>query len=285
MTELAVVVPCHNEAATLAHQLSALVSQDWDEQWEIIVVDNNSSDDTALIALDYCHGEVPVRVIRADERAGVAYARNTGVRATEARSVAFCDGDDIVYPGWVEAIGEALRETPLVTGPVDSSLLNDGWLATTRPMGSAHRPPHFGNVPFARGNNTAMHRAVWDELGGYDENFVGLEDIEFSLRAASAGYRPKLIPAALVAYRFRSGLHATWRQGLFYGLGRPELAAQAAALGLQGPKRFDGLKSWAWLVFRSPALFNKSGRYAWTFTLANRLGVLLGAIKQRRLFI
>ena len=130
-----------------------------------------------------------------------------------------------------------------------------------------------------------MQRFLWETLNGYDEDFNGLEDIEFSLRAAGAGFAPTLVHEARVAYRFRAGLRATWRQGTFYGRGRPLLAAAADRLDLAGPGRFDGLRSWAWLALRSPTLFNKSGRYAWLFTLANRWGVLLGAIESRRVFI
>ncbi|MEM7142219.1 MAG: glycosyltransferase [Actinomycetota bacterium] len=283
--ELSVIIPCHNEATTLPHQLEALLAQEWDGEWEIIVVDNNSTDDTGDVARRHRGGDVPVRVVRATDKAGIAYARNSGVRVSDARSIAFCDGDDVVAPGWTEAIGDALRNHPLVTGTLDGDRLNEPWLARTRPMESADRLPTFGDVPFARGNNTAMHRALWDELGGYDEEFDGLEDIEFSVRAAGAGYRPTLIPAARVAYRFRSGLRATWRQGIYYGRGRPAIAANAERLGLRGPGRFDGLKSWAWLALRSPSLLTRSGRHAWVFTLANRWGVVLGAVKARRVFV
>lgn len=283
--DLSVIIPCHNEATTLPAQLDSLTAQQWDGDWDIIVVDNRSTDETTEVAARYSGGPVPVRVVSATEQAGIAYARNSGVRETDARSVAFCDGDDVVCPGWTAAIGEALRDDALVTGTLDGDQLNEPWLARTRPMGSRDALPHFGAVPFARGNNTAMHRALWEELDGYDEDFDGLEDIEFSVRAAGAGYTPRLVTDARVAYRFRSGLRATWRQGIYYGRGRPWIAQQADALGLAGPGRFDGLKSWAWLVARLPTLATRAGRHAWVFTLAVRCGVVRGAVKTRRLFI
>ncbi len=285
MHDLAVIIPCHNESATLAEQLDALVNQDWSRPWEIVVVDNRSTDHTADIARSYVGADVPVRVVRAGDRSGIAYARNAGVRSSTARSVAFCDGDDVVYPGWVAAMGDALRSEPLVTGTLDPGLLNDNWLSKTRPMGSAERLPKFGSIPFARGNNTAMHRTLWEALEGYDEDFLGLEDIEFSIRAAGLGYRPTLVPDARVAYRFRSGLRATWRQGIYYGRGRAQLASQATSLGLDGPGRFDGIRSWVWLVLRTPKIATKSGRHAWVFTLANRWGALRGALESRQVFI
>jgi len=282
--DLSVIIPCHNEEATLPAQLEALVAQEWDGNWEVIVVDNRSTDRTAEVARSYGSDAVPVRVVEATEKGGIAYARNSGVRETDARSVAFCDGDDVVFPGWTAAIGKALENQPLVTGTLDGEQLNEPWLAKTRPMGASERLPLFGQVPFARGNNAAMHRALWEELDGYDEAFDGLEDIEFSVRAAGAGYSPTLVPDARVAYRFRSGLRATWRQGIYYGRGRPWIAQNAASFGLTGPGRFDGLKSWAWLVVRSPTLVTRAGRHAWVFTLAVRWGVVLGAVKTRRLF-
>jgi glycosyltransferase involved in cell wall biosynthesis len=283
--DLSVIIPCHNEEATLPAQLDALTTQNWDGAWEIIVVDNRSTDSTADVARSYADADVPVRVVDAPDRAGIAYARNSGVRQTDARSIAFCDGDDVVHPGWTKAIGEALQDDALVTGTLDGESLNEPWLARTRPMGSSDSLPLFGSVPFARGNNTAMHRALWEQLEGYDEEFDGLEDIEFSVRAAGAGYAPALVPAAKVAYRFRAGLRATWRQGIYYGRGRPWIAQNAEELGLAGPGRFDGLKSWAWLALRAPTIVTRAGRHAWLFTLAVRCGVMLGAVKTRRLFV
>ena len=199
--------------------------------------------------------------------------------------MAFCDGDDVVHIGWTEAIGNALRRDPLVSGTLESESLNEPWLARSRSMNSSERLPHFGAVPFARGNNTGMHRTLWERLNGYDEDFVGLEDVEFSLRAAGDGVAPTLVPEARVAYRFRAGLGATWRQGIFYGRGRPSMAAQARALGLDGPGRLAGLRSWVWLIVKSPSLATRAGRYAWVFTLATRVGAVLGAVESRRAFV
>ncbi len=280
--ELSVIVPCHNEEATLGEQLDALTAQEWDGSCEIVVVDNNSTDRTAEIAASYSGGVVPVRVVEASGGRGVAHARNVGARSSPARSVAFCDGDDVVLPGWTAAMGNRLREAPLVVGTLDVGRLNELWLAQARPMGSADGLPRFGDTAFARGNNTGMHRDLWERLDGYREDFEGLEDIEFSLRARAAGVAPTLAPDATVAYRFRPGLATTWAQGVFYGRGRPALAAQAKSLGFAAPPRIAGLKSWIWLVVSLPTLATRTGRYAWVWTLANRWGVIRGTIARRR---
>lgn len=277
--DLTVVIPCHNVADTLAEQLEALATQEWDGSWDVIVVNNGSTDATVEVArrspLD-----ARMRILDAFDGQSVAYARNAGASATDARSIAFCDGDDIVRPGWIAAMGDALDEHPLVTGAVDATVINEPWLAASRPNSASSSLPRFGETPFARGNNTGMHRSVWELVGGYDEDFRGLEDIEFSLRAAAAGVTPVYVSAAIVDYRYRAGVGPLWRQGWFYGRGRAELRSRARALELPVPTRVAGLKSWIWLVVQAPQLRSRSGRYAWTWVLANRLGALAGALTQ-----
>lgn len=272
--QLAVIIPAYNVEDTLGEQLDALTEQTWSHPWGILVVDNNSTDSTKSIAQAYA--DRGVRVVEAYEGRGVAYARNTGVRYSQAATVAFCDGDDVVLPGWVGAIGTALTEASIVSGALETDSLNPPWLARSRPMAKQDRLPTFGTIGFASGCNSGMTRAVFDQLNGFDETFAGLEDIEFSLRARAAGFDIKHVPGGIVAYRFRDRIAAVWRQGILYGSGRPELKRRARQLDLPIPNRLETLKSWAWLILHVPDLITLSGRYRWLWVLANRVGVLRG---------
>ncbi len=280
---LAVIVPCHNVAPTLPQQLDALVSERWTKPWGIIVVDNNSTDATRDVALRYAGRGV--RLVSANSGRGVAYARNAGARETTAAAVAFCDGDDVIAPGWVSAIGNGLEEADIVSGRVETELLNEGWLAETRPMGRPGALPTFGKIGFASGGNCGIRRDTFERLNGYDETFIGLEDIEFSLRARAAGARIRAVPEAILHYRLRAGLASVWRQGFFYGRGRPHLILRARELGLASPGRLEGLRSWAWVLCNIGMLRQRAGRYKLLWVVANRLGVIRGAISQRQLFI
>lgn len=273
----AVIIPCHNVETTLAEQLEALTRQTWTDTWGILVVDNRSTDGTRALALGY--RDKGVRVVEAYEGRGVAYARNAGVRQSNARTFAFCDGDDVVHSGWVTAMADALSGAELASGQLETKTLNPSWLADSRPMGGQSRLPTFGSLGFASGCNCGMTRELFDRLGGFDEDFVGLEDIEFSLRALGSGTTVRLVPDALVAYRFRDQLSSVWHQGVFYGRGRPELKRRARKLGLPFPGVLESLKSWAWLVVHLPDLRHRSGRYKWTWVLANRLGVIRGHVE------
>jgi len=283
--DLAVVVPCRNVAATLREQLDALVVEHWDGEWEILVVDNRSTDATVAIAKGYSASCPRLRVVPAHEGTGVSYVRNEGVRASTANAVVFCDGDDVIEPGWVAAYGTALREHELVTGPLDLISLNIPELARARGTASAERVPTFGRIPFARGNNGGMQRATFDRLGGYDEQFIGLEDIELSIRAAALGVDVTFVPEARVRYRYHDSVQALWRQGLFYGGSTAELATRARRHGLDPPSRWAGTRSWAWMVAHLGDVRTRAGRLGLLWVLANRLGTLRGAAQARTLYV
>ncbi|MEQ8841123.1 MAG: glycosyltransferase [Acidimicrobiales bacterium] len=280
-TDLSVVIPCHNESATLPTQLAALGAERWHGDWEIIVVDNASTDDTAEIARTFV-SPIPIRVVAAHHGRGVAYARNAGIAASSARSIAICDGDDLIAPGWVAAIGDALEQYPLVSSRLDTTRLNPTWLASTRPLPDDGLPV-FGGVRFAHGGACGMHRTVWESLGGYDSAFDGVEDIEFGLRAQAAGFTPVRAGDATVHYRLRQGLGQVWCQGVGYGRRRFDLIARARSLGIAPPPRSAGWKSIAWLALRLPTIVTRRGRYSWTWTLASRVGVVRGALEARPL--
>ena len=174
--DLCVVLPCHNVADTLAEQLEALTAERWRGSWTILVVDNRSTDGTAAVAMEY--RERGVHLLAADEGSGVAYVRNAGAAAVaSSRSVAFCDGDDVVQPGWVAALGDALEGHDLVSGVIDTQRLNPSWLARSRPMADSGEMPYFGGTPFASGGNCGIRMSLYHRLAGFDESFSGLDDI------------------------------------------------------------------------------------------------------------
>ncbi|TBT83131.1 glycosyltransferase [Propioniciclava sinopodophylli] len=272
--DFAVIIPCHNVEATLGDQLDALTAQTWSRPWGIVVVNNNSTDGTRNVAARYA--ERGVRVVDALEGKGVAYARNAGVRTVDAATVAFCDGDDVVRPGWVSAMADGLIDSDIVSGRLDTTRINPPWLAHSRPLAEPGRLPTFGRVRFASGCTCGMTRQVFEHLHGFTEDFVGLEDIEFSLRAIHAGYQIFFVEGAAIDYRLRDDLKSVWRQGYFYGRGRPALMRQARSYGLPGPTGVAALKSGLWLLVHLPDLLTRKGRFGWVWVLANRLGYAAG---------
>lgn len=279
-SRLVVIIPCRDVEGTLGEQLDALARERWSEPWSVVVVDNGSTDRTADLAAE----REWVTVVGARDRAGVAYARNVGIQHTTAERILICDGDDVIEPGFVAAMADALDGADLVGARVDPTRLNPGGSGTVRPV-STGPLPSFGALPFVPGGALGMRRTVTERIGSFDEEFDGLEDVEFSLRAHAADLSIAGAPGAVIAYRFRGDLRAIWRQGRFYGRGRPLLVRRARELGLPAPSRVGGLRSWAWLVLHPHLLASSVGRRRLLWVVAFRTGVLSRAIELRELHV
>lgn len=282
--ELSVVIPCRNAAATLGEQLAALAAQQWDGAWEIVVVDNGSHDGTGDVARNWPL-PVPLTVVR-EERPGISVARNAGVGAARGRSIAFCDGDDVVAEGWVAALGDALRSHAYVTGPVEIDRLNPPVLAASRGRQAAGSIPSFyGAFTYGRGCNLGVTGDALRSVGGFEEDPTFMDDIDLSLRLATREISLHFVEEAVVHYRYRPGLRALWRQGGYYGVGRVGVYRRARALGMALPGRFVGWRSYAWLVVHLGSLLRRETRAPWIWVFASRWGHVRGSLHHRTLFL
>lgn len=284
--DLCVVIPARNEERLLGQQLEALLAQEWNGEWEVIVVDNGSTDDTANLVEHYARGTDRLRVIRAPERADQSFAANAGVAATSAPAVAFCDADDIVAPGWLAAMARGLTEHQVVTGPNELDRLNPPWLAASRGRSIEGVVGTFAGIfPVVRGNNYGVRDKVWTKVGPLNEGFFPVADVEFSFRCWLNGIDVVGVPDAVVHYRYRSSARDLWRQGWNYGSHRPMVAKLLRDAGKPRPPRVGGWKSWAMLLLLLPGLVTRSGRARWLWIAGNRFGQVAGSIRHRALML
>lgn len=280
--ELTVIIPARNEERLIAGQLSALAEQEWgDGVWEVIVVDNQSTDRTTAVAESFAHRFNRFRVIAADDRPGLSYARNTGIAQASGELIAICDADDIVAPGWVEAMGHALRHHRFVTGLLEVDLLNPKWLADSRGRGAEHGPSAFaGYFPSASGGNLGLHRSLWSEIGGFADDAQGAEDTLFSMEAWLRGVPLHFAPEAILHYRYRADPGSLWRQGTAYGRSRAVVYKELRRHGYT-PPRFAGWRSWVWLIANLPRVIARERRLHWIWVAGNRFGHVRGSIRHR----
>ncbi len=280
------VIPARNEETHLGAQLDALLRQEWDGEWEVLVVDNGSTDSTAAVVQRRAAASPRVRYLLAAERADQSFAANTGVAATSADAVVFCDGDDIVADGWLAAIAHGLAEHDVVTGPNELDLLNPPWLAASRGRSADAAVGSFSDIfPCVRGNNYGVRSRVWTEVGPLNEGFFPVADMEFSLRCWLHGIDIVGAPGAVVHYRYRESARDLWRQGFAYGSHRPVIARLLREAGKPRPPRFGGWKSWVLLAITAPAIVTRSGRARWLWGAGNRFGQVIGSVRYRTLMI
>ncbi|MBE1485342.1 glycosyltransferase involved in cell wall biosynthesis [Plantactinospora soyae] len=280
------IIPTRNGAATIAAQLQALGRQTYQGRWELIVVDNGSTDGTAAL-VDAFLGRLPeLRLHPATGQAGTSYARNEGCRVSRGELLLFCDQDDIVGPEWVAEMVRGLAEFPAVGGHVERHLLNDDVSLATRP----EKPPGslqggFDFLPYALGANCGVRRAVYEELGGFDPHYrYGSDEVSFFWRAQLAGHRLGALPDAVVHYRLRRDLRGMARQYYSYGTSHPRLYRDFATAGLPRSVR-SAAREWRWLLHHLPDLFrSRKARAVWVTRCAMRCGRLVGSLRNRVLF-
>jgi glycosyltransferase involved in cell wall biosynthesis len=218
---VSVVMPAYRAAATIPAQLNALAEQDFDEPWEVVVVDDASPDATADIAESYRSRLPMLRVVRLPENCGQNHARNVGAAQSTGPLLLFCDADDVVTPGWVRGLVAALQIGDAAAGSFEVDSLNPRRLISQeykpRPGQTDPGPPaHL--LPSASSSSCGVRKKVWEALGGFDERirWGGGDDTDFFWRLQLAGYHIAAAPDALVARRLRPTLRSSIRQEFSY---------------------------------------------------------------------
>ena len=283
---LSVVVAAHDAAATIGAQLEALLAGSPMQSYEIVVVDNGSTDATAAVLGDFAARSERVRVVQATDGRGPAYARNEGARVARGRALAFCDADDVVGVGWVDAMGRALAEHAFVCGPVELDLLNPAWLAGSRgSTGTSAVAVFEGAFPFASSCNLGIDRARFLAVGGFDEQLVVGEDIDLSMRLHLLGIALHFAGDAVVHYRYRPTMGSTFDRAIAYGAARPVIAERWRGRGGVPVPRWRGARNWLWLVRHLGLLRSRPGAARWLWVAGQRLGALRGSWRVRRLYL
>src|SRR5262245_55292825 len=199
--------------------------------FEIVVVDNGSSDRTASVVDAWACDLPHVRLVRCDRR-GVNLARNRGASASRGPLILCCDADDVPERGWLDAMARALDTVDVCGGTFDTERLNAPRVAATRRNPAADSLPVAAGRSYALGASLGFRRVVFDAIGGFDDDFVfGGDDIDFCWRAQDAGFRIALAPGALTFYRYRATLRTYFGQYMRYEMGAAQVDAKRIASG------------------------------------------------------
>ena len=218
--EVSVVLPVYNAQDTLARQLEALARSRTERQWELVVSDNGSTDDTLTIVHAWANQFPSLEVVDSAGRQSAAHARNVGVSASSGALILHCDADDRVDPDWLDRLAAALADSDLVGGSLDLLTLNDASWSGPCNRVQWTQPHHDGRFWFLPGGNLGYRRTVFDAAGGFDPCFRGAggEDIDFGWRAQDLGFRCRPVPEAIVARAERATLAGLARQSFNYAI-------------------------------------------------------------------
>jgi GT2 family glycosyltransferase len=279
---VSVVIAVFNGEATLGAQLEALTQQTYPGDWEVIVSDNGSTDRSLDVVRSFADRLPGLQIVDASDRRGQCHARNMGARIARGEFIGFTDQDDVVSPGWIGALAEALEDSDMVGGRLETHLLNEPGILAWRDHPHDGLRTSLGFLPYAEGTNCAVRASVLQDLGGWREDFYGGgEDVDLSWRVQLSSYRFGYAPDAVVHYRYRSDLRGTARQAYGYGISHTHIYRLYRGRGVGKPKTLRGLKAWAKLLVRVGDLLHEEGRGSWVFSAGIRIGHLSGSLRHR----
>ena len=221
---MSVVVCSYNGARTIRDTLNGLVELDYPDL-EVIVVDDGSTDDTALIAREY-----PVRVISTPNR-GLSNARNTGLRAATGEIVAYIDDDAWPDPDWLRYVAWTfLTSDHVAVGGPNLPPPGDGLIADAvalSPGGPIHVLLTDREAEHVPGCNMAFKKSALEAIGGFDPRFrTAGDDVDVCWRLTAREWTIGFHPAALVWHHRRNSIRTYWKQQAGYGRAEALLAGK-----------------------------------------------------------
>jgi len=203
LAEVAVIIPAYNQARYLGQAVESVLAQTFDD-WEAVIVDDGSTDETPQVA--QCYADRRIRYVRQQNR-GLSAARNTGIRQSSAPWLSFLDSDDMFLPQKLSLLlAEAQRkpELGLIAGqaqPIDErnrrvGKLMDAPLPQQPEYLLLGNPLHVGSV---------LLRRDWQERAGFfDESLRSYEDWDMWLRLGRLGCPMGYVHQPVSLYRFHT---------------------------------------------------------------------------------
>lgn len=190
LSMISIVITALNEQDNLARCLQSLIEQDIQEPWEVMLVDNHSSDATSDIARSF-KSRMPLRLIHENIK-GRGRAKKTGFDAARGDIIFSLDADTYAQPGWIAKHMERLHAHPHAStsaglaethdfSRVTNFIINAGWVIARVWFRLMHG--HY----YVTASNFAVTRDAYLQSGGFDTAANGREDIELSKRLHACG--------------------------------------------------------------------------------------------------
>jgi glycosyltransferase involved in cell wall biosynthesis len=204
---VSVIIPCYGQAQYLPAAVASVVAQTFDD-WELVVVDDGSPDDTAQVAERLINRHVGrrIRLLRGPNQ-GLSRARNTGIEAARGRYILPLDADDEVAPTMLESTVDVLERDPSIAAVyTDLQQFGEGDHLIRAADFNPNTLPDANHLSYC----SLYRREVWEAVGGYNPNMKwGYEDWDFWLGVVEKGYQARRIPQPLFRYRIRAtGMYA-----------------------------------------------------------------------------
>ena len=271
---ISVVVPAHNAAETIDGCIHALRRQTLDPgSYEIIVVDDGSSDETRLRA------EVEGATVLYQERAGAAAARNAGIDAAQGEIVCLTDADCRPRPDWLAQITDPLRNPEIVGCKGTYATTQTELVARFVQLEYEDKYDLMSEqefIDFVDTYSAAYRREVLLANGGFDDRISFVEDQELSFRLAARGYKMRFQPTAVVEHEHSSTLVGYFSKKFSIGFWKAQIVRRYPERGFKDSHTPQVLKiQMALVAMILPALLASLAAKVSVFVAAGLLAAFL----------
>ncbi len=223
-----VIVPVYEDPAGVAQTLRSLVEQTYSrERHEIVVVDNDSTDDTRSVVRSYAREHDHVTMAVEDDVQSSYAARNTGVRESSGTVCAFVDADMTVEEDWLESVVERFRKDDVAYLGCDVEIrVPPGEETVFARYNRASGFPVEYDIEVKRFAPTcclSVRRSVFEEVGTFDQRLTSGGDYEFGNRVSASGVDLHYAPDIVQYHPARSSLRSLVKKSLRQGRGVGQL--------------------------------------------------------------
>lgn len=205
---VSVIIPTYNRAHVLTRALESVLAQTF-EDFEVLVVDDGSTDGTAALMAEYEARDERVRYLVQPQNAGVSAARNRGLREVRGAYIALLDSDDEWLPAKLERQVARFEELPDEVG------LLYGGVEDVGPGGvrAVHTPEHRGDLSSMMLRRNVIHgtsgvmirRAAAERAGYFDEGIPAIEDWDYWIRV-TRHFEVDFVSEPLIRYHDPAGV-------------------------------------------------------------------------------
>jgi glycosyltransferase involved in cell wall biosynthesis len=264
---VSILTPVHNPPPRILEEMLASVRAQSFDDWELLLVDDASTDPTVIGILDRVAAEDPrIRLERRREGGGISAATNTGLGSAEGTYIALLDHDDVLDPDALAHVAAKIANDPGIDMLYSDEDIFDGHRRL-----ALFRKPNW-SPDLLRSHMYTCHfgvyrRSLAEEIGGFRSEFDGSQDHDFVLRLSERTDRDHIVHIPRVLYHWRSHAESAADNPIAKPqtaiAGRRAIADQLERNGIEATTNFSALRSW----YRVDYPFPKTGSTAVVLSL------------------
>lgn len=216
-----VAICSHNGARTISECLTAIFNQTVPaDQFEILVVDDGSTDQLGQLVMSAFDGRKNCHYIRFEQNRGLGAARNAAWQNARGEIVFFIDDDAIADADWLQRLASSYQVGVAGVGGLPRPVKHTTFSTYEMGIQCVNYGAHAERLDGAGGNNMSFRRSALAEIGGFDERFVAVaDDADINRRMTQSGRRLIVRPDVTVRHYMPDTYRQFWRKKIGRGRG------------------------------------------------------------------